>query len=51
MFPAIALRDTKIPIHTRICQFKIVKNQPNIQFNLVQELQNENRGGFGSTGD
>lgn len=48
-FPAIALRDTKIPKHTRICQFKIVKNQLNIQFNLVHELEDENRGGFGST--
>ena len=51
MFPAIALKDTKIPKYTRICQFKIVKNQPNIQFNFVHELEDKNRGGFGSTGD
>lgn len=51
MFPAIALKDTFIPKHTRICQFKIMKNQPNIQFSIVHELENKNRGGFGSTGD
>lgn len=50
MFPAIALKDTKIPKHTRICQFKIVQNQPNIQFCLIHELEDEDRGGFGSTG-
>ena len=50
MFPAIALKDTFIPKHTRICQFKIMKNQANIQFNLVHELEDKNRGGFGSTG-
>lgn len=50
MFPAIALKDTFIPKHTRICQFKIMKNQANIQFNIVRELEDKNRGGFGSTG-
>lgn len=50
MFPAIALKDTFIPKHTRICQFKIMKNQANIQFNIVHELEDKNRGGFGSTG-
>lgn len=50
MFPAIALKDTFIPKHTRICQFKIMKNQANVQFNLVHELEDKNRGGFGSTG-
>ena len=49
-FPAIALRDTFIPKHTRICQFKIVQNQPTIQMCLVKELRNKDRGGFGSTG-
>lgn len=50
MFPAIALKDTFIPKHTRICQFKIMKNQANVQFNIVHELEDKNRGGFGSTG-
>lgn len=50
MFPAIALKDTFIPKHTRICQFKIMTNQANVQFNLVHELEDKNRGGFGSTG-
>lgn len=50
-FPAIALQETTIPKHTRICQFKIVQNQPNIQFSFVHELDEKDRGGFGSTGD
>lgn len=49
MFPAIALRETVIPKYTRICQFKIVQNQPNIQFSFVNKLDYEDRGGFGST--
>ena len=51
MFPAIALKDTFIPKYTRICQFKIVQNQANIQFNILHELEDKNRGGFGSTGN
>ena len=49
MFPAIALKDTFIPKHTRICQFKIMKNQANVQFNIVHELEDKNRGGFDKT--
>lgn len=50
MFPAIALRDTKINFNDRICQFRIQKNQPQIQFKEVEFLGNEDRGGVGSTG-
>ena len=50
MFPAIALRNTKIKKNDRICQFRIVENQPNISFKEVENLNNESRGGFGSTG-
>lgn len=49
-FPAFALRDTEIHVNDRICQFRIMEHQPQIQFDAVEELQNENRGGFGSTG-
>ena len=34
----------------RICQFRIVENQPSIEFIEVENLENEDRGGFGSTG-
>ena len=49
-FPAIALRDTEIQFNDRICQFRIEKHQPQITFKEVNQLENENRGGIGSTG-
>lgn len=49
-FPAIAIRDTVIQAGDRICQFRIVKNQPAINFELVTQLGNQDRGGIGSTG-
>lgn len=47
--PVIALEDTEININDRICQFRIVKKQP-FTIKEVDELYEENRGGFGSTG-
>lgn len=44
------MMDTIIPKYTRICQFKIVANQPDWEIEYVDTLNNENRGGFGSTG-
>lgn len=38
------------PKGDRICQFRIQKNQPEIEFEEVPALSNANRGGFGSTG-
>lgn len=49
-FPAYAIRDTHISKGDRICQFRIVKSQPEIKFTPVRTLGNEARGGFGSTG-
>ena len=49
-FPAIALRDTVIHKNDRICQFRIVRSQPEIEFVEVEELNSTNRSGFGSTG-
>lgn len=49
-FPAYALRDTIINKNDRICQFRIVKKQPEISFETVEHLLNKDRGGFGSTG-
>jgi dUTP pyrophosphatase len=48
--PAYALRDTQIHLNDRICQFRIVENQPKIVFDEVEHLVNTDRGGLGSTG-
>lgn len=50
LLPAIALVDTDIPVNTRICQFRIQKEQPKLNFITVDELDNPSRGGIGSTG-
>ncbi|HML37735.1 MAG TPA: dUTP diphosphatase [Bacillota bacterium] len=49
-FPAYALRDTVIEAGDRICQFRIQKNQPVIEFEEAEDFDSEDRGGFGSTG-
>lgn len=49
-FPAIALRDTFIPMNTKIAQFRIVEKQPELNFVEVEFLGNKDRGGIGSTG-
>ena len=48
--PVYATRDTEIHFNDRICQFRIMKNQPKIQFNETESLDGVDRGGFGSTG-
>lgn len=50
MFPAYATQMTSIHKGDRICQFRIQKNQPEIEFEEVSTLISTNRGGFGSTG-
>ena len=49
-FPAIALRKTTIHKGDRICQFRIVKKMPEVEFVEVEMLGNADRGGIGSTG-
>jgi len=49
-FLAHAVRDTMILRGDRICQFRIIKHQPKIEFITVRRLGNKNRGGIGSTG-
>lgn len=49
-FPAYALRDTQIQRGDRICQFRIMEHQPAIEFEEVDSLGHEDRGGLGSTG-
>ncbi len=48
--PVYAMRDTKIKMNDRICQFRVVKKQPKVEFVEVNHLDGLDRGGFGSTG-
>lgn len=50
-FPARAVRYTTINAGDRICQFRIVKKQPKLDFIEVDTLGGKDRGGFGSTGE
>lgn len=49
-FPVLAVRDTVINKNDRICQFRIVKRQPTVEFEEMDTLDAVDRGGFGSTG-
>lgn len=44
------VKGTMIKKNDRICQFRIVKKQPDIEFVKVERLDNIDRGGIGSTG-
>ena len=48
--PILAMRDSQIRFNDRVCQFRIVRKQPEIGFETVEHLREESRGGFGSTG-
>ena len=48
--PVYAMRDTHIEVNDRICQFRIMENQPKIQFEEVKAPTGADRGGFGTTG-
>ena len=50
MMPVLAMRDTHISKNDRICQFRIVEKQPDVEFTVVEKLDDEDRKGFGSTG-
>lgn len=50
MMPVYATRFTEIKKNDRICQFRIVEKQPHLEFETVDHLDNEDRGGFGITG-
>lgn len=49
-WPALAMRDTEVHIGDRLCQFRIMKHQPEINFIEVPSLSNFDRGGFGTSG-
>lgn len=50
-FPALAQEDTVIHKNDRICQFRLIKHQPTLNFVKVNALGNPDRGGAGSTGE
>ena len=50
MMPVYATHDITILKGTRLCQFRIQKHQPILNMIEVSELNEKNRGGFGSTG-
>ena len=50
MVPVMAVRDTHISVNDRICQFRIMENQPPVHFNESGLDEEADRGGFGSTG-
>ena len=45
--PGYATRDVTIEKNARICQFRIMKNQPRLTFTKVEHLDGPDRGGFG----
>ena len=49
-YPVLAMRDTEIKVNDRICQFRIQKKMPTIEFEEVDYLDNKDRNGLGSTG-
>ena len=48
--PVYATRNVTIEKNARICQFRIMRNQPPLRFTRVERLDGPDRGGFGSTG-
>lgn len=50
MMPVYATRFAEIKKNDRVCQFRIVEKQPHLEFETVDHLGNDDRGGFGSTG-
>lgn len=48
--PALAMRDTVIKKNERICQFRILAHQEALKITEVEHLNNQDRGGIGSTG-
>ncbi len=50
LMPVYAMEDTVIELNDRVCQFRIVEKMPEVVFVEVEELDNPDRNGFGSTG-
>lgn len=48
--PVYATRDAEIHMNDRICQFRVVKKMPPVEFEELSEVSAPSRAGFGSTG-
>lgn len=48
--PVLAIHETEIKKGERICQFRIIEHQPELEIEVVDHLGNADRGGFGSSG-
>ena len=48
--PVLAMRDTRIHVNDRICQFRSMEHQPELVFEETEILGHADRGGHGSTG-
>lgn len=49
-FPALAMRPTTIYKGDRICQFRIMEKMDDLKFIEVEFMEDNDRGGWGSTG-
>jgi dUTP pyrophosphatase len=49
-YPVYAMEDTVIHKNDRICQFRIMEKQPQLEFVETDKLVDIDRGGFGSSG-
>lgn len=52
LFPVLCVNEwgTIIPKGSRVCQFRIITHQPKINYKIVDKMEGESRGGYGSTG-
>ena len=50
MLPVYATRDAVVEENDRICQFRIIRRMPPVEFIEVDTMDDPDRGGFGSTG-
>jgi len=48
--PVLATKDTKINKNDRVCQFRLIEKMPQLRIIEVENMEDESRGGFGSTG-
>lgn len=49
-FPCLALADGEIELYDRVCQMRVNKSMGEVNFNEVEDMEGEDRNGFGSTG-
>lgn len=50
LMPVLATQKVRIDFNSRIAQFRIIESMPDIEIVEVESLENQNRGGLGSTG-